>query len=139
FTRYLENSASGFAFYSGDDQHTTYAYDREGWRYTDNDPNNPCKAIPFKVGNERPRTTPDPVPGLDNNDELSFMPSDAGPQAPAGTKAPNGTSDVREVKVNDPNDPQAAPTYVDVTVGADRGAKAAVDASDGYISYKRDA
>ena len=26
FTRYLDNSASGFAFYSGQDQHTTYAY-----------------------------------------------------------------------------------------------------------------
>src|SRR3954452_541983 len=26
FTRYLDNSASGFAAYSGEDQHTTYAY-----------------------------------------------------------------------------------------------------------------
>ena len=42
FTRYLDNSASGFAVYSGQDQHTTYAYDREGWRYTDSDPNNPA-------------------------------------------------------------------------------------------------
>src|SRR5256885_14618697 len=64
FTRYLENSASGFAFYSGDDKHTTYAFDREGWRYTDNDPNNPCKAIPFEVKDPatgkmiRPKTTP---------------------------------------------------------------------------------
>ncbi|MDQ6914992.1 MAG: hypothetical protein M3155_04190, partial [Actinomycetota bacterium] len=44
FTRYLDNSASGFAFYSGQDQHTTYAFDREGWRYTDSNPNDPCKA-----------------------------------------------------------------------------------------------
>src|SRR4051794_14689393 len=38
FTRYLDNSASGFSVYSGEDQHTTYAYDREGWRYWAQDP-----------------------------------------------------------------------------------------------------
>src|SRR2546423_4350390 len=138
FTRYLDNPAPDFALYSGNDQHTTYAYDRAGWRYTDSDPNNPCKAIPFKVGNDRPKTTPDPVPGLDNNDELSFMASDAGPQAPAGTKAPSGISDVREVTINDPNDPQAAPTYVYVMAAAAHGPKPAYDASNGYVSYKRD-
>jgi hypothetical protein len=138
FTRYLENSASGFAFYSGDDKHTTYAFDREGWRYTDSDPSNPCKAIPFKVGNDRPKTTPDPVPGLDDNDEISFMASDAGPQAPAGTKAPNNISDMREVAIHDPNDPQAAPTYVYVMVAAANGPKPAYDAKNGYVSYKRD-
>jgi hypothetical protein len=30
FTRYLDNTASGFSPYSDEDQHTTYAYDREG-------------------------------------------------------------------------------------------------------------
>ena len=34
WTRYLDNTESGFAVYSGNDQHTTYAYDREGFRYT---------------------------------------------------------------------------------------------------------
>ena len=46
FTRYLDNSASGFAFYSGEDQHTTYAYDREGFRFYESDPDNPCIARP---------------------------------------------------------------------------------------------
>src|SRR3954452_17586398 len=69
FTRYLDNDASGFAAYSGQDQHTTYAYDREGWRYTKSDPNNPCLAVPP----DGVKTTPDPVSGLDDNDELSFM------------------------------------------------------------------
>src|SRR6266480_1299882 len=41
FTRYLDNSASGFSVYSGEDQHTTYAFDREGFRYTKSDPSNP--------------------------------------------------------------------------------------------------
>src|SRR5947209_8904299 len=67
FTRYLDNSASGFAAYSGEDQHTTYQFDREGWRYTGADPNNPCKAAPP----DGVKTTDDPVSGLDDNDELS--------------------------------------------------------------------
>ena len=75
FTRYLDNSASGFAVYSGEDQHTTYAFDREGFRFTAADPDNPCQARP--IGGEP--TTPDPVKGLDANDELAFMAADAGP------------------------------------------------------------
>ena len=86
FTRYLDNSASGFAFYSGEDQHTTYAYDREGFRFYESDPDNPCVA--------RRRTavadTPDPVQGLDTNDELVFMADDAGPQAPRTAPLPPG-------------------------------------------------
>ena len=35
FTRYLSNNASGFAIYSGTDEHVDYAFDREGWRFTD--------------------------------------------------------------------------------------------------------
>jgi hypothetical protein len=42
FTRYLDNSASGYAVYSGEDQHTTYAFDREGFRY----PKGTCVATP---------------------------------------------------------------------------------------------
>jgi hypothetical protein len=144
FTRYLQNSASAFSFYSGDDKHTTYAYDREGWRYTDNAPGDVCKAIPFSVGKDkqghdiRPKTTPDPVPGLDDNDELSFMASDAGPQAPSGTPAPSGIEGVQEVAIRDPSNPQAAPTYVYVMKAAAGGPKPAYDASSGYVSYKRD-
>src|SRR3954466_13801074 len=138
FTRYLDNSASGFSGYSGEDKHTTYAYDRERWRYVDSDPKNVCKAIPFKVGGERPKTTPDPVPGLDGNDELAFMASDAGPQAPQGSKTPDGIGGVQEVAVNDPNDPSAAPSYVYVMKANPGGPKPAFDASNGYVSFKRD-
>jgi hypothetical protein len=123
FTRYLDNDASGFAAYSGQDQHTTYAYDREGWRFTGTDPNDPCRAVPP----DGVKTTPDPVPGLDDNDELAFMASDAGPQAPAGTPAPKGADGVKEVKVGD--------GYVYVA----RGVKPAFDASNGYVRYQRDA
>ena len=47
FARYLNNAASGFSFYSGEDQHTTYAFDREGFRYTADGPaDDPCRAQP---------------------------------------------------------------------------------------------
>ena len=134
FTRYLDNSASGFSGYSGEDQHTTYAFDREGWRYTASDPNNPCLARPA----DGVRTTPDPVPGLDDNDELAFMSSDAGPKAPSGAQAPRGIAGVKEIKVSDPNDPTAAPNYVYVMKADAHGPKPAFNASNGYVRYQRD-
>ena len=119
FTRYLDNSASGFAFYSGQDQHTTYAYDREGWRFTESDPDDPCVARPH----DGVRTTPDPVPGLDDNDELAFMAADAGERAPQGTPAPRGAEELREVKVGD--------GYLYVVKGVRPRAQ-------GYVRYRRD-
>ena len=61
FTRYLSNEASGFSIYSGQDQHTTYAFDREGFRYRKEDPADPCHALPDSD------VATDPVPGLDDN------------------------------------------------------------------------
>jgi hypothetical protein len=141
FTRYLENSASGFAPYSGDDQHTTYAFDREGWRFTDSDPSNPCQAIPFEVTNpdgtkSRPPTTLDPVKGLDDNDELAFMASDAGPAAPDGAALPKGVEDARRVSVVDPLTGDTK--YVYVMRAGDRGPEPAYNASNGYVRYARD-
>ena len=134
FTRYLDNSASGFAAYSGEDQHTTYQFDREGWRYTGSDPNDPCKAVPP----DGVKTTQDPISGLDNNDELSFMASDSGPQAPSGTPAPQGIDGVKEVKVADPNNPNAPPGYVYIAKAAANGPKPAFNAQNGYVRYQRD-
>jgi hypothetical protein len=137
FTRYLDNSASGFSVYSGQDQHTTYAYDREGFRYWDNPANNPCVATHPKgeLG-----AMPDPVKGLDNNDELTFMSSDGGARMPAGTKAPNGIDEIREVSVSDPLDPSAPARYVYVMkANGDKNApKPAFDGTNGYVSYTRD-
>src|SRR5438105_9195712 len=84
-TRYLSNNASTFSFYGETDQHPTYVWDQERFRWTKEDPANPCHALP-----DGPTTTPDPVPGLDTNDEVSFMASDAGATAPDGTKLPKG-------------------------------------------------
>jgi hypothetical protein len=138
FTRYLDNSASGFSVYSGDDEHTTYAFDREGFRYTKSDPYDPSN--PDKVCDAKPASLPayDPVKGLDSNDELAFMASDAGPQAPDDAALPAGVEGAKRVLVTDPTNPSASPTYVYVMKAAATGPKPAFSADNGYVSYKRD-
>ena len=134
FTRYLDNSASGFAFYSGQDQHTAYAFDREGFRYTESDPENPCLAVP--AGGQK--TTPDPVAGLDDNDELVFMASDTGAEAPADAPMPAGVEELRQVRVTDPTDPDAVRVAYVAKAAAD-GPQPAYDRDNGYVQYERDA
>jgi hypothetical protein len=134
FVRYLDNSASGFSVYSGQDQHLTYAFDREGWRYYGSDPSNPCLAAP---GGDGAKTTQDPVPGLDTNDELAFMARDAGAQAPSGAALPKGIADVREVKVADPSDPGSVRAVYVMEAGP-KGPAPAFNAENGYVHYQRD-
>ena len=127
FTRYLGNSASGFAVYSGEDQHTSYAFQREGFRYTKSDPKNPCRAVP-----DSPLAA-DPIKGLDTNDELAFMARDAGPQAPATAKKPHGAKDVKAVRVLDPLTNTTTWVYVM------QGLAPTFTAANGYVRYTRDA
>ena len=134
FTRYLDNAASGFAFYSGEDQHTTYAFDREGFRFTDQDPQNPCLARP--AGGQA--TTPDPVPGLDDNDELVFMARDAGAPAPEDAPLPEGVEELREVQLTDPTNP-ADQRVAYVAKASPDGPEPKYDADNGYVHYERDA
>jgi hypothetical protein len=135
FTRYLNNDASGFGIYSGTDQHTTYAYDREGFRFTENGGKAGCYAT-MKAGDHAAQ---DPIKGLDSNDELAFMASDAGAQAPAGTALPAGIDGVKVVTIADPTNPAASPRYVYIMRAGDKGPKPAFDASNGYVHYQRDA
>ena len=135
FTRYLSNNASGFAMYSGIDEHTDYAYDREGWRFTDSLPSDPCRATPYLDGVSEepgPVTTPDPIAGLDDNDELVFMARDAGPQAPAAASPPG--LQAFEVRLTDPSATTAA-SYVYVSVIDAAGPKARFTAANGYVRY----
>jgi hypothetical protein len=133
FTRYLNNSASGFAIYSGEDQHTTYAYDREGFRWFEQEADDPCRAKPASP------VARDPVPGLDDNDELAFMYADAGDRMPDGAELPRGIDGAPyEIVVADPTNPAAAPRYAYVMQAAPNGPKPAYDAENGYVSYKRD-
>lgn len=146
FTRYLSNNHSGFAYYSGVDQHTTYAFDREGYRFTDNEPsltNDPavlCAPIARKdpaYGNQRIAAEPDPIAGLDDNDELVFMWRDAGEQAPASTPLPAGVAAVHEVAVADPSDPGVV-RYAYVMLAGPLGPQPQFDVTNGYARYEPD-
>jgi len=127
FTRYLNNSASGFSVYSGEDQHTTYAFQREGFRWTRSADGNTCLAVP-----DSPVAT-DPVKGLDSNDEVAFMAKDAGPQAPTDAKRPHGSTGVKAVAVTDPLTQTTSYLYVM------QGLAPSFNADNGYVHYNRDA
>jgi hypothetical protein len=131
YTRYLSNNASGFSFYSGRDRHDSYVFDREGWLWTEQDPDNACLAAP------RAEVAPDPVPGLDTDDELVFMARDAGARAPSDATRPAGIDDMAEVAVTDPVTGDVSFAYV--ALAADDGPAAAFDATNGYVRYERDA
>ncbi|TAJ52499.1 MAG: hypothetical protein EPN60_04930 [Nevskiaceae bacterium] len=73
---FLANSHSDFAIYSGTDEELSYAWDLERWNPGDSEDG--CTAV-------APKGTPDPVGGLDDDDELVFMAKDAGGLAPTGS------------------------------------------------------
>src|SRR4051812_32146891 len=125
-TRYLSNNNSGFSAYSWSDQHPTYVYDQERFRWTAEDPSDPCHALPRDGIN----TSADPVPGLDTNDEVAFMASDAGNQAPAGTWLPKGITEMKKVVIADPTNPTKQ-RYAYVGLAAADGPKPAYNASNG--------
>ena len=131
FTRFISNNDSGFSFYSETDQHTSYAFDREGFRWTASDPNNPCLAQPASDVAE------DPVKGLDTDDELVFMARDASSRAPSDAGLPVGIEDSYEVAVGDPTN--GTTSFVYVMKAAPDGPDAAFDQSNGYVRYERDA
>jgi len=144
FTRYISNNVSGFAFYSGVDEETTYAFDREPFHYTWDayldESGDPCESRP-RPGSPMhggKATTVDPVKGLDDNDELVFMASDAGTQAPLGTAMPSGLESTYVVKVADPSNALSA-SYVYIALATPDGPRAAFDATNGYVRYVRDA
>ena len=116
FTRHLSNNASGFAAFSERDRHDSYVFDREGFRWTASDPDDPCLAAPASD------PAVDPVPGLDTDDELVFMARDAGAQAPGDASLPAGVEDAFEVTVSDPFAPDT-PGYVYVALAGRRRAQ----------------
>jgi hypothetical protein len=123
----LSNPGSDFAIYSGTDKELTYAWDVESWKKTDG----LCTAsYPPSVG-----PTPDPVPGLDDDDEITFMARDAGQQAPLALLPPPGTSDGQAIALIDPLDP-LNPKFVYLFR---RAGGSSFDASNGYVAYTRDA
>ena len=96
---FLANANSDFGMYSGTDEELSYVWDVEAW--------NRSAGQCFATHPEGTAiTTPDPAVGLDDDDEIVFMATDAGPKADAGAAGPKGTGAERqEVAVVDPLDP----------------------------------
>ncbi len=134
--RYLSNNNSGFAVYSETDRHTTYVFDREGFRFMGEHPDDPCLAAPTQEG---VTMTPDGVPGLDTDDEIVFMARDAGPRAESQVGLPAGVAQAREVAVTD-TDTGTTLGYVYLMLADGSGkVSPAFDATNGYVRYERDA
>jgi hypothetical protein len=125
---FLANPNSSFYIYSGTDPELNYVWDLERW--------NPgttadgCNSVP-QVGR------PDPVPGIDNDDEIVFMAQDAGERAPPLIVPDNAKpqADGQEIVITDPLDPaNVSYVYLFRKVGGSSFRNQAV-----YVNYTRDA
>jgi hypothetical protein len=126
FPNFLANPPSDFALYSGTDTELTYQWDTEAWKMTAGE----CtKAYPAGVG-----VTKDPVPTLDDDDEISFMASDTGPRAPRHAAPPGGTRKWRgrEVAVVDPLRSMSSYAYLFL-----RPHGSHFTTANGYVHYQR--
>ncbi len=79
YVYFLANNRSDFGIYSGADMELTYAWDTKSWN-PGNDPSG-CNA-------DLGQGAPDPIAGLDNDDEIAFMAGDAGSLASPGVTPP---------------------------------------------------
>jgi hypothetical protein len=125
FPYFLANGRSDFSVYSGTDEELTYAWNpdkhaagEEAWkkifgqcdaRYAtsgDEVKAAVAKGITGLGPQERPRdyfrAMQDPVPTLDDDDEISVMARDSGPIAPVGTPVPADTRKGQRVALVDP-------------------------------------
>ena len=129
FPYFLANGRSDFGFYSGTDEELSYAWDVEAWNRTAGQ----CQAA---HPDGTPIATPDPVAGLDDDDEIVFMASDTGARAPSGAVGPSGTGATRqEVAVVDPLNPTATGyVYLFTKKGGSR-----FTPGTGYVHFSRDA
>jgi hypothetical protein len=122
-----ENSETFGQYYSGTDYELTYAWDTESWKKTAGT----CTAA-YPAG-EGP--LPDPVPTLDNDDEIVFMASDASALQAGPGVVPSGTTSVQLVVISDPLD-SANVRYVYL---ARKAGGSSFNTANGYVSYARDA
>jgi len=123
----LSNPNSSFGVYSGTDMELNYAWDVESWKMT--------AGVCSKEYLPGEGPEPDPVPTLDDDDEIAFMASDAGSQAPVGATEPAGATDSQAIIITDPLDP-ATLRYVYLFR---KPGGSSFDASNGYVAYVRDA
>lgn len=128
FPWFLANGDSDFGLYSGTDEELTYAWDVEAWNRTAGE----CHA----THPEGVAAVPDPVSGLDDDDEIAFMAADAGGRAPAAALGPAGTGpDRQEIRLADALDPTAKRfVYLFLRPSGPR-----FDAANGYVHFQRHA
>ena len=93
--------------YSGEDQHTTYAYDREGFRCTRDDPGNPCLAQPASPPARRTRCRASTT----TTSSRSWPPTPA-PGARAHRAAARASRRARRSRSRDPLNPTRGAAYV---------------------------
>ena len=151
FPHFLANARSDFGFYSGTDPELTYAWTEESWkqiagecaaRYPTADEIPALVAAGYitpgqgETAEEYAGAKSDPVPTLDDDDEIAFMASDAGERAPEGKNGPAvslaGTR--HELAVADPTSGAVRYVYLFQQPGG-----SSFDASNGYVRYERDA
>lgn len=158
FPYFLANANSDFGFYSGTDQELTYAWGptahttgEEAWKKVFGT----CDArygastaevraaIASRLVTPGPQETAadythamaDPVPGIDDDDEIALQARDAGQQAPTGTLPPPGASHGQVVAIADPLDPAAVRyTYLFLQPHGSR-----FTAANGEVRMTRDA
>jgi predicted acyl esterase len=125
FPYFLANPNSDFGIYSGTDTELTYAWDREMWKAAGQCFIDPASVLP----------TPDPVRGLDDDDEVVFMAADAGDPASPVVPGPQGTvGPGQEIALADPLKP-GAPRFVYLF----RRPGGSSFGPGHYVSYVRDA
>ncbi len=156
FPHFLANGRSSFSTYSGTDEELTYAWapdqhatGEESWkkafgecaaRYAtaDEAAHLPSYASPTPAGSLDPgytRAMADPVPTLDDDDEIALQARDGGGQAPSTAPLPKGVSSGHVVNVVDPLDPTAKRyLYLFLKAGG-----SSYDASDSPVQMTRDA
>jgi hypothetical protein len=128
----LSNPNSDFGVYSGTDKELTYAWDVESWKKVGPPDASSCSTA--YLAGDGPK--PDPVANLDDDDEIVFLWSDAGPQAPIGAPDPPGTTAMtgHGLSVVDPLDPANTKfVYLFLKSGG-----SSFNAANGYVSYLRD-
>jgi hypothetical protein len=126
FPNFLANPNSDFGIYSGTDTELTYQWDTESWKMTAG----ACsKQYPPGIG-----VTADPVPTLDDDDEITLMASDAGPRAPYHQAHPRGTSTAigRQIAITDPLRATTTYAYLFLRPGGSR-----FNRTNGYVHYAR--
>ncbi len=140
FYRYISNFASncgngdsgfcvGFGAYAGADKQLSYVYDRDVYKINSS-ASDPCFADPNAGTPEQ-----DPIKGLDDNDELTFLFRDAGDRQAPPTARPAGIADLKEVRIDDPANP-GKPLYFYIGYG---DVAHEFDADNGYMRYQREA